>query len=184
MLEIEVKLRIGRTADVESRLRALGAFVESTRSLEDDLLFDLPGKKLTKAGSLLRVRRRDDGALLTFKEKISDDIGAKVRNEVEARVSDADALETILRGLGMKRIWRYQKYRTTYRLGSLHVLIDELPIGNFVELEGSKPEIDRWAGALGFKEEEFLVDTYRDLHDAWLKEHGQAEGDMVFGGQA
>jgi len=180
MVEIEVKLRVGRTADVESRLRVLGAFLERPRALEDDVLFDFPDRRLTAAGSMLRLRRRPGGALLTMKEPIATDVGAKVRRETELAIADDDAMTTIIAGLGMIPIWQYQKRRTTYRLGGLHALVDELPIGNFLELEGPKSEIDRWAGALGFSPADYLLDTYRDLHDAWRRAEGKPEGPMIF----
>ena len=180
MLEIEVKLRIGKTADIESRLRALGAYLETANMLEDDALYDFPDRRLTDAGRLLRLRRRTDGAVLTFKDTAEPDRLAKVRREVETRVVDGAALVGILQALGLESIWRYQKRRTTYRLGRLHALVDELPIGSFLELEGAQVDIDRWAGALGFTRADYLVDTYRDLYEQWLAESGLPEGDMVF----
>lgn len=180
MVEIEVKLRVGKTADVESRLRVLGAFLESPRTLEDDVLFDFSDRRLTTAGSMLRLRRRAEGAVLTFKEPIATDVGAKVRRETESKIGDYNAMTAIVAGLGMIPIWRYQKQRTTYRLGGLHALVDELPIGNFLELEGPKNEIDRWAGALGFSPADYVLDTYRDLHDAWRRAQGRPEGPMIF----
>jgi adenylate cyclase class 2 len=180
MIEIEVKVRIGKTADVESRLKALGAFLECARTLEDDTLLDSVNRRLTKAGSLLRLRDREDGGVLTYKEKIESGMRAKVRKELEVKVSSLSETRGILEALGFEPVWRYQKYRTSYRLGSLHALVDELPIGNFLELEGPKVEIDRWAGALGFKAEKFLLESYRDLFDQWREETGAADGDMIF----
>jgi adenylate cyclase class 2 len=180
MIEIEVKVRIGKPADVESRLRALGAYPESTRTLEDDTLYDFPDHRFAKVGSLLRLRDRGDGALLTFKEKIESSMHAKVRRELETGLSELADARQILKALGLVPIWRYQKYRSSYRLGGLHALVDELPIGNFLELEGPKDEIDRWAGALGVREDQFLLESYWDLHDAWRAEKGMPAGDMVF----
>jgi len=180
MIEIEIKVRIGKTAELESRLRALGAYPESIRVLEDDTLYDFPNRRLAKKGSILRLRDREDGSIFTFKEKIKTSMRAKVRKELESGVSSLSDVRSIVEALGLKPIWRYQKYRSSYRLGGLHALVDELPIGNFLELEGPKEEIDRWAGALGFNEEQFLLQSYRDLHDAWLKEKGLPEGDMIF----
>jgi len=180
MIEIEVKVRIGKTADIESRLRALGAYPESPRTLEDDTLYDFPNRKFTKKGSILRLRHREDGGVLTYKEKVKTRMRAKVRKELETGVSCLDDLREIVEALGLKPIWRYQKYRSSFRLGGLHALVDELPIGNFMELEGPKAEIDRWAGALGFTEDQFILESYRELHDAWREEKGLPEGDMVF----
>ena len=180
MLEIEIKLRIGKPADVESRLRALGAHCEVERAFEDNILYDHADRPLTGAGRMLRLRRDAAGTLLTFKDTAVDDAHAKVRREIETRLTDFDAMESILRALGLEPLWRYQKYRTAYRLGRLHALIDELPIGNFLELEGSHEEIDRWAGALGFARGDYLATTYRDLYVQWRDAEGADDGDMVF----
>jgi len=180
MIETEVKLRIGKIPDVESRLRLLGAYRESERTLEDDTLYDFPDRRLTGAGSLLRVRRRSDGARITFKGEVESGARAKVRREEETPVGDVQATLGILDGIGLEPIWRYQKYRTTYRLGNLHAVLDEAPIGNFLELEGPKPEIDRWAGALGYRPDDYLVDTYRDLYETWCAARGQEPTHMTF----
>lgn len=180
MIETEIKLRIGKIADIESRLQLLGAYRESERTLEDDTLFDFADRRLTGDGALLRLRRRSDGTVVTFKGKIDSDVHAKVRREEETRVENVDGSLGILDGIGLSPIWRYQKYRTTYRLGRLHAVIDEAPIGNYLELEGGKEEIDRWAGALGYGPEDYLLDTYRDLYEAWCAEKGQKTGNMTF----
>jgi len=53
--------------------------------------------------------------------------------------------------------FRYEKYRTTFRLpdsnawaNGLLIELDETPIGNLVELEGPAAAIDRAAEELGF----------------------------------
>jgi adenylate cyclase class 2 len=181
MLEIEVKLRVGKIADVESRLKALGAFLETPRAFEDNLVFDFPDRRLHADGVLLRLRRGARGATLTLKQKVEEEVvGAKVRRETETRVEDFDVVGAILAGLGLEVSWRYQKYRAVYRLGGLHALVDETPIGNFLELEGPKAEIDRWAGALGFEPRDYLVDTYRELYEAWRDERSRPDGPLVF----
>ena len=62
----------------------------------------------------------------------------------------------------------------------MHAVLDEAPIGNFLELEGPKDEIDRWAGALGFTSADYVTGTYRDLYEAWCEEHGHELEDMTF----
>ena len=46
--------------------------------------------------------------------------------------------------------FRYEKYRTTFRLPGLHLDLDETPVGVFLELEGAPRAIDRAARSLGF----------------------------------
>jgi len=54
--------------------------------------------------------------------------------------------------------FRYEKYRTTFRLpdsnawaNGLLIELDETPIGTFVELEGPAAAIDRAAEELGLR---------------------------------
>jgi predicted adenylyl cyclase CyaB len=106
MIEIEVKVRIGKTADIESRLRALGAYPESSRTLEDDTLYDFPNRRLTKKGSILRLRDREDGSILTYKEKVKTSMRAKVRKELETGLSALADARGIVEALGFQQIGR------------------------------------------------------------------------------
>jgi len=42
----------------------------------------------------------------------------------------------VFEALGYAVYMMYEKYRTTFRLDNLEVVLDELPYGNFVEIEG------------------------------------------------
>jgi adenylate cyclase class 2 len=68
------------------------------------------------------------------------DRGVLDRRELEVTVSDVDAAQQILEALGYIQGAVYDKYRTVYRAGPCHVMLDELPIGDFVEIEG--PDTD------------------------------------------
>ena len=95
---------------------------------------------------------------------------------------DAAALERIFATIGYKRIWVYEKYRTKFtRTGEPGVIeVDELPIGDFVELEGPPAWIDRMAAQLGYAEQDYVTFSYRDLFVAWRDESGSRPRDMVF----
>lgn len=90
----------------------------------------------------------------------------KARHETELTVAfdETDALLAIIRGLGMQTIFRYQKYRTTWSWRGLHVLLDETPIGIYLELEGDRALIEAGAKALGYRPEDFIAKSYRDLY--------------------
>jgi len=97
----------------------------------------------------------------------------KVRDEREVRVTDANACAHVLAAFDLKPRFRYEKYRTTYHLpsqaGVIEVDLDETPIGNFLELEGSRRAIDRAARALGFGPADYIVESYGDLHAAYCR---------------
>ena len=60
-----------------------------------------------------------------------------------------------------------------YRAGDLIITLDELPLGNFLELEGDPADIDRFAGRLGFSRADYINDSYRALHQIHWEEAGE-----------
>ena len=86
----------------------------------------------------------------------------------------------ILKTLGFRPAFRYEKYRTSLRLGRLHVDLDETPVGGFLELEGAPEAIESTARALGYARRDYLRATYWDLYAADCKRRGRAIENMVF----
>jgi adenylate cyclase class 2 len=175
-LETEIKLRVRSADDARGALGRIGARRVRPRHFEDNVLYDDAQRSLRAAGSLLRVRRTDDGAVLTFKgprQERAD--GLKSRPEVETEAADADALEAILGGLGLRKVFRYQKYREVYSWEDVEIVVDETPIGAFLEIEGAVDSIHRAAAALGRRPNEYLAES-----DAALFFAAGRTGDMVF----
>jgi len=194
--EIEIKLRLG-TGPAEARrlLEARGARLVSGREFEDNVLLDDGALSLMRRGALLRLRRcrpgRADGeaaavsARLTLKELGAESSERyKIRDEVETGVESPDALEVVLHRLGYRTVYRYQKFRTVFEAataaGALHVMLDETPIGLFLELEGSTGAIDEFAAKLGFGHEDYITLSYRGLQEQAYSGSGREPGDMVF----
>jgi adenylate cyclase class 2 len=83
--------------------------------------------------------------------------------------------------------FRYEKYRTTYRLPAafawakgLLIELDETPLGSFVELEGPPAAIDRAAKELGFTQRDYILQNYLALYVEECRRLGQQPRDMVF----
>ena len=111
----------------------------------------------------------------------------KVRDEIEAQVTESGNLIKIFEGLGMRGWFRYEKYRTTYQLPAakswargLLIEIDETPIGTFVELEGPPAAIDRAAGELGYSKRDYIVTNYLGLYAEDCRRKGQQPQNMLF----
>ena len=107
----------------------------------------------------------------------------KIREEIESRIGNADELERLFNRLGLQSWFRYEKYRTKYRLRRfprLHLDLDETPIGTFLELEGAKRAIDGAARALGYGEEDYIAVSYLELYFENCERRGVEPGDMVF----
>lgn len=178
--EVEVKLPFDSAGRARSDLAAIGAKPVVERYFEDNVVYDRDVDPLRASGCLLRLRRVGHQAVLTFKAPVPGEHRHKVRREEETEVADPDVLDRILAGLGFRPFYRYQKFRTEYRLGKLGLLLDETPIGCFVELEGPPDEIDRAAERLGVPPERWVLETYREIHERLARESGREAGDLVF----
>ena len=206
--ETEIKLRITDLAAFRRALAKLGARSVARgggRVHERNILFDTATSDLKQRGQLLRIRTETRAAagkgrkqtqrvVVTFKRPVSiidkeaDSPGAhKVREETELQVLDGEALARIFKDLGMRPWFRYEKFRTTYRLPKaqrwaegLLIELDETPIGTFVELEGPGSAIDRAAEALGFAKWDYIVANYFALYREECRRQGETPGDMLF----
>jgi adenylate cyclase class 2 len=178
--ETEIKVPV-EDAEAESRrIAALGARLESPRLFEDNRLFDLPGLPLARSGRLLRVREAGGRVVVTAKGPAPGNAAFKVRREVETGVSSASAFAEILGLAGFEPVWRYQKFRRTYRLGDVAIVVDETPHGAFVEIEGEPGCIEDVARRLGYDRSRWSTETYREIHERACQATGIPCGDMVF----
>jgi adenylate cyclase class 2 len=137
--EIEVKLYINNLKTVEDWLIEAGARCVQARTHEINLRFDTPDFSLTKASKALRLRS-DTAVRLTFKGPNQTDQGVSNRQEIEFVASDFRLAQAFLTALGYQVIFIYEKYRTTYDYQDMHISLDELPYGYFLEIEGTTPE--------------------------------------------
>jgi adenylate cyclase class 2 len=175
-LEREVKLRWDDAPGARQAVAGLGAALVRARHLEDNLLLDDAAASLKGRRAALRIRRTDRRAVLTYKGRpVEDASGQKARPEAEVDVSDADTAEQILAALGFAPAFRYQKYREVWEWDEVEIVIDETPVGVFVEIEGAADAIDRAAGALGRSAADYVTASYPDLFRAQ-----GGRGDMVF----
>jgi adenylate cyclase class 2 len=160
--EIEAKFYLLHLDRMMARLQELQARLIQPRVLEINLRFDLPDNSLRSQGRVLRLRR-DTEARLTYKGPGSNDGGVLGREEIEFVVDDFDKAQQFLEALGYQQTIYYEKYRTTYVLESNSLLfedqkhtpsgtrasgfqsclimLDELPYGNFIEIEGESAEL-------------------------------------------
>lgn len=163
MTEIEVKIRIDDPKVWRAKVLALGAVVSRDRHLETNILFDFASGELLQAGRALRLRTAGRRAALTFKGEKRRSRSFKVREEFETQVRDPKETRRILRALGLRETFSYRKRRTVLRTSRLTVCIDETAAGDFIELEGERHEIVRFARSLGFGRADFITRSYVEL---------------------
>ena len=182
MQEIEIKLRIASVAATRRRLRALGFERTTPRLFERNLLFDRLDGSLRRSGQVLRVRSKGRQWWLTWKAPSARQGRHKRREELEIETSAGERVIQILGRLGLFPVLEYQKYRTEYRLfpGKGFALLDETPLGAFLELEGSPRWIDQVAAQLGFSPSDYILESYVALYFADCARRRVPPGDMVF----
>lgn len=178
--ELEVKYYVENLRQIEDKIVHLGGICIQPRIHELNLRFDTPDGSLTRQSKALRLRY-DTQARLTFKGPGEDLGGARLRQEIEFIASDYQSALSFLTALGFQVSIIYEKYRTSYDLENVHILLDELPFGNFVEIEGSDPsKIREMSDRLGLNWENRVPASYTVLFD-WVKEkRGFTFRDLVF----
>ena len=196
--EVEVKLPCDDLDGVRRKLRDLRAVAKAPLHFESNDLYDDTEGRLAAAGHVLRLRREKvlggeasgaaaaaarDRAILTFKGSARFSGGVKAREERETPVSKPDEADAILRGLGFKPYFRYEKKREEWTLENCEIALDEIPIGTFVEIEGEPPEIRHIVAALGLDFSLAIPYSYARLYAERRKADPSLPADMVFPGR-
>jgi adenylate cyclase, class 2 len=177
--ELEVKFWILHRSRLEQRLQSM-AVLDQPRVHEINDRFDLPDGSLKQAKRVLRLRR-DRQVTLTYKGPGSLDQGVHSRQEIEFSVSDENAARSLLEALGYQVQMRYEKFRTTYQLAGVMVTLDEMPYGDFVELEGPDPQtIQSACNLLELNWDARIIDSYTGIFDQLKKILAIPEPDLVF----
>ena len=133
------------------------------------------GGELDERGATLRLRKVGDFTVLTYKERVKSDNGAKQKIEHETTISDVEATEAIIERLGYRLTAVYEKRRKYWRLDDVEVVLDELPFGLYMEIEGTEEEIAKAERKLGLKETEHEPRGYPRL----TIKYGKMIGDVA-----
>jgi adenylate cyclase, class 2 len=140
-IETEKKYRLDnqRRPKVIAKLKELGAeFVRE--DFEENYLHR--GNLLEERNAILRLRKIGETAILTYKERIRNDTDVKHKIEFETEVADVAATENIIEKLGYKLNVVYEKRRQTWHFDKVEVVMDDLPFGLYMEIEGDIDDIN------------------------------------------
>jgi len=178
--EIEVKFLISNLPALLEKIQSLGALTLRPRMLEVNLRFDTHDMKLSERAQVLRLRQ-DDQAILTFKSPGEIVNGVISRTELEVVVSNFQTTRAILEALGFQVFMTYEKYRQNFKLNELVASVDEMPYGNFIELEGSSPEhVRATADLLGLDWNQRINLSYTALLGLYNQNTGNTFRDLSF----
>jgi len=174
VIEVEKKFRLTkRQRDaVLRRLPEVGASLER-EEFEENTLYN--GAGLSAEACVLRLRRVGGRATLTYKKRLPTSSTIKHQREEETAVNDPEAMEAILEALGYTPAMVYEKRRQTWRLGKTEIVIDVLPFGLFMEIEGRINEIRAVERKLALKGLRAEQATYPQL----TKKHGKSLDGLI-----
>jgi len=167
--EIEVKILEINVEKTEKKLKEMGAEKVFDGKLIN-IYFDFPDKRLEKEGKVLRLRKKDDKVILTFKKLITQK-EAKIMDEYEVEVKDFGLIKEIFEGIELLPIYEFIKHRKTYELNQTHFEIDKYPeIPPFLEIEA--PDLQKvyeMIPNLGFSKEDVNSYSIKDVLEYYGK---------------
>ena len=182
-VETEIKFRVDDVANLTQRLEAASFRLQTPRAFESNVLYDTPGRQMRARTEILRIRSYAGRWTVTHKRLPDVGPGEDThthRIETETDVADGAALEEIFLSLGLVPAFRYEKWRAEWTDGEGHCVVDETPIGNYAELEGSAEWIDHAAARLGIDRSQYITLSYGRLFELWRDEHRSAAQDLTF----
>jgi adenylate cyclase class 2 len=188
-VETEIKFQVDDLSALAARLQSAGFRLETPRSFESNTLYDTPDRHMRARTEILRIRSYAGHWTLTHKRLPRPDEAAedhhKHRVETETQVVHGAALAELFLSLGLVPAFRYEKWRTEWAdpTGDNvagHCVIDETPIGNYAELEGSSDWIDRAAIRLGVDPADYITLSYGRLFDQWRQHRRSNAEELTF----
>jgi adenylate cyclase, class 2 len=179
--ETEAKFYIRDLRKIELRLQELKAQLIQPRIHETNLRFDNANSDLRRSYRVLRLRQ-DEKARFTFKGPSEEKEGGILsRREIEFVVEDFESARQFLEALGFEAVVFYEKFRTTYELNDTHIMLDELPYGEFIEIEGENAEvIHNTANLLGLNWDTMVKAGYHALFERAAGKYGLELSQLSF----
>lgn len=180
-LEIETKLHLASLTAAHQAIERAQAEVVIPRVFEQNVRYDNADKSLSPQGIVLRLRQ-DNQVRLTYKAPFQEaQHGIVKRLELETSVGDFETMAAILQHLGFYPYMRYEKYRTTYHLPQLantEIVLDEMPYGVFIEVEGE--QIAAATALLGLDIGKGIAASYSELFEHVKKHYHLTFNDLSF----
>lgn len=171
-IEIEKKYRLTgkQRVQVLENLQEIRADYEG-EVFEENSIFQ--SDFLVESGGVLRIRKIADKTILTYKKRIRNEFAIKQQIEYETEVGDAKMIEKIVENLGCVKVLVYEKRRATWHFRKVEIVVDELPFGSFMEIEGSITAIAEAEMLLDIEDFEVEHETYPSLTGKLGKQNGK-----------
>ena len=172
-IETEKKYRLSEEQfkRIAGELNEIGAKFAG-EDFEENLIFG--GGILSEQKAVLRIRKTQDKTILTYKKRIRNEFDIKQQIEHETEIADFEACENIVESLGLIKSLVYEKRRRTWKFKETEIVLDELPFGFFMEIEGAITAIAETEMLIGAEDFETEHETYPHLTARLGKQNGNA----------
>lgn len=178
--EREIKFYLQNLDVIRERVRMCGAKETRPRILERNLRLDTADRRLQKGGRMLRLRQ-DDQVWVTYKDNAQVEDGILARTEIEFKADDLAVAKKLFEALGFQVVVLYEKYRQVFKIGDVEVTLDELPFGNFMEIEASNNVlIEGVAHMLGLDWSKGILTNYLGLFEIAKRNADLPFNDLTF----
>ena len=158
--EIEIKIETNDFEPTKKQLKLIGAKKESS-VFEKNIIFD-KNNTFKNNDCLLRIRN-DKKITMCYKGPREKSDTIQIREEIEFEVSNLEKAIQFIKRLGFKQTKIYEKKRETWQYKNTEIVLDELPFGKYIEIEGTKKDIQKTAELLKFNKTKYLTKTYFEL---------------------
>ena len=176
-MEIEAKFFVPARQAMRSTILDHGGRVFSSRYLERNVRLDDEEATLAGRAALLRLRQ-GTRATLTYKQGT---VQFERREEIEIEVDDFNRSLELLTSLGFSPVAIYEKYREVFHLDPVTLMLDELPFGCFLEIEGPDlAAIQESAAALDLDWEKRVQRSYLSIFSRLREAMGFEFSEVTF----
>lgn len=174
-IEIEKKYHLteDQFAELPDKLRCISAEYAG-EDFEINEIYG--GEVLSERKAVLRLRLVEGKTILTFKRRIETEATVKKQIEHETGILDAQAMREIIENLGLRLVLIYEKRRRTWKFNQAEIVLDELPFGFFMEIEGEEAAIERIENLIGAGDFTVEYSTYPQL----TKLYGERGGETFY----
>ena len=164
--EIEIKLKYEHKQKLIEKLEEIGAKLKKKETLEDTY-FSLDHTDMSNTHDLIRIRKKNGKAELTFKGKCETESDIWKRIELNTEINDPDMMTKILEYLHFNTLLQNKSQREYWTLDNVEIVFIDLvkPLRlSWIEIEGpSEGKIQRILDKLGNDVEKIGEDFFKKL---------------------
>lgn len=139
------------------------------------VMFDNADKLMEHTDGRIRLRQQGNKISLSYKRPLPSAGNEKKEVELETEVGNFEVMFNILRMMGYAPSTSYEKYTIPFKLKNnpdVYMEIQKYPFETFLEIEGSKEEIEKVAKQLGFDTKDALIKPVDTLFTEWRMAKG------------